>query len=77
MTCSSAESLWHKAVEVIQQSPSEGSSIEFASLVYQVLILLDCDLSDTNMVVAYQAALEGEDICWLIDRLEHALTKAG
>ena len=77
MKCSAPESLWLQAVEVIRQSPSDGSSTEFASLAYQVLILLDYELSDTNLVVAYQTALEGEDISWLIDRLEHASLQTG
>jgi hypothetical protein len=71
MKCSAPDNLWHQALEVIRHSPSEGSSIEFASLAYQVLILLEYELSHANLLVAYQAALEGEELHWLIDRLEH------
>lgn len=70
------EALWQQALNIIRASPSYSSATEFETIAYLLLTLLDYEISPHNITIIYHSAIEGENLKWLIDRLEHQKSKA-
>ncbi|MBN8535805.1 MAG: hypothetical protein J0M15_02025 [Deltaproteobacteria bacterium] len=70
------EALWLAIVDIIRLSPAQASALELESLAYLLLTILDYEISPDSLVVIYHSAVEGENLEWLIDRLEHKKPKA-
>lgn len=68
--------LWQSAVEIIRSSPVQSAAVEFETLAFMLLTVLGHEISSNTLVVVYHSAIEGENLEWLVDRLEHQRSKA-
>lgn len=65
------ENLWLSIVEIIRNSPAQSAALELETQAYLLLTLLNYEISPRTIAVIYHSAVEGENLEWLVDRLEH------
>ncbi|MBX9768029.1 MAG: hypothetical protein K2X47_12220 [Bdellovibrionales bacterium] len=68
--------LWQSIIEIIRHSPAQAASVELESHAYLLLTILDHEISSSTIAVIYGSAVEGENLEWLMDRLDHEKSKA-
>ncbi len=71
-----AEVLWSSAVDIIRRSPAPMAALEFETTAGLVLTMLGLPSDERSIALAYFSAVEGENLEWLMDRLQFQKSKA-
>ncbi len=71
-----ADALWESAVDIIRRSPAPMAALEFETTAGLLLTILGLPSDERSIAVAYFSAVEGENLEWLLDRLQFQKSKA-
>lgn len=76
MKSDKSEALWQTIIEIVRRSPEQAAALELETNAYLLLTVLGFEISSGTVAVIYHSAIEGENLEWLVDRLNHERTKA-
>ncbi len=76
MKSNNSEVLWQTIIDIVRRSPEQSAALELETNAYILLTILGFEISSGTIAVIYHSAIEGENLEWLVDRLNHERTKA-